>query len=166
MDETAYLAVLEFQVGDTAEVEREYLVILQQVELMVLEHGSQGPPGPPGPAGGVALQRSAGEVLSALRAVYDLDGRAFYLDYRDAEHIDLLLGITLTAAGEGDPVNIQRLGVLEDSNWNWPPGRVYLGANGALTQTPADDGFHVLIGAATAPNRITLNLSDPIELEG
>lgn len=165
MDEAAYLATLEFRDSDTAEVEREYLVSLQQAELQVLEQGSQGPPGPPGPAGGAAVQRAAGEALSALRVVYELDGQAFTLDYRDAAHIDLLLGITLTSSAAGDPVNIQRSGAITDGFWSWAPGRVYLGAAGALTQLPPDDGYQVLIGAAVAADRLLMNLTDPIELE-
>jgi hypothetical protein len=48
MDDGAYLAVLEFTDSETAEVEREYLVSLQQQEVLLVEQGSQGPPGPPG----------------------------------------------------------------------------------------------------------------------
>lgn len=53
--ELPYLATLEIRDSDTAKVEREYLVCLQQPDLQLLEHGSQGPPGrtgEPGPAGG------------------------------------------------------------------------------------------------------------------
>lgn len=119
--ELPYLATLEIRDSDTAEVEREYLVCLQQPDLQLLEHGSQGPPGrpgEPGPAGGAALRRTAGETLSALRVVYELDGQVFALDYRD-DHIDLLLGVTLTAADPGQPVNVQRSGVLDDASWSW-----------------------------------------------
>lgn len=144
----------------------EYAVGLEpDAETAVVMAGEQGPPGPPGPTGGSALQRTAGETLSALRAVYELDGLVRALDYRDATHIDLLLGLSLTAAPEGGPVNVQRSGVLEDSSWNWLPGRIYLGANGSLTQAPPADGYCVLLGAATSATRITLNLQDPIDLE-
>lgn len=124
-----------------------------------------GRPGEPGPAGGAAVQRLSGETLSALRAVYELDGEVYALDYRDAAHIDLLLGVTLTAADQGQPVNVQRLGAVDDGGWNWQPGRVWLGADGALTQAPPTDGFDVLIGTAVASGRLLLNLQDPLELE-
>jgi len=127
--------------------------------------GPQGRPGEPGPAGGASVQRTAGANLSALVAVYELNGAVHALGADDALHIDLLLGITLTAAQAGDPVNVQRLGAIEDIAWNWVPGRVYLGANGALTQTPPTGGFDLLIGSATSPTRIALNLQDPISLE-
>lgn len=144
----------------------EYAVALEpDEETSVVTVGEQGPPGPPGPTGGSALQRTAGETISALRAVYELDGFVRALDYRDDTHIDLLLGLSLTAAPAGGAVNVQRSGVLDDNSWNWLPGRIYLGANGSLTQTPPADGYCVLLGAATSATRITLNLQDPIDLE-
>lgn len=168
MDADAYLAVLEIPDLETGEVEREYLVSLQQPEVHATTVGEQGPagrPGEPGPAGGAAVQRLAGETLSALRVVYEFDGQVFALDYRDAEHIDLLLGVTLSAAQAGEPLNIQRLGEIDDDNWNWQPGRVWLGATGSLTQTPPTDGYDVLIGAAVSSGRLLLNLQDPLEME-
>lgn len=148
---------------------REYAVTVEPPEdVLVVAMGEQGPPGipgAPGPAGGSAFQRQPGETLSALRAVYELDGQVFYLDYRDAAHIDLLLGITLSAAEVGTPINVQRSGPIDDSGWNWTPGRVWLGAAGALTQTPPADGYDVLLGTAVSATRIILNLTDPIELE-
>lgn len=135
---------------------------------MVVAAGTQGPPGrqgAPGPAGGSAFLRDAGETLSALRVVYELAGQVFVLDAGDAAHIDLLLGVTLTAAETGASINVQRSGAIDDASWSWQPGRVWLGAAGALTQTPPVDGFAVLIGAAVSATRITLNIQDAIQLE-
>lgn len=144
-------------------------VLVEHVEeieiLAIAEQGPPGLPGEPGPAGGASVQRTAGSNLSALLAVYELNGMVRALSADDAAHIDLLLGITLTAAQAGEPINVQRLGAIEDPAWNWVPGRVYLGANGALTQAPPTSGFDVLIGSAISPTRITLNLQDPISLE-
>jgi hypothetical protein len=148
------------------EAGREYAVALEpDAEVIVVTVGEQGPPGPPGPSGGSARQRLAGESVSALRVVYEVAGNVYPLDYRDDAHIDLLLGISLTAAPAGGALNIQRSGVLEDAAWSWAPGRLYLSASGSLTQTPPADGFLVLIGAATSATSITLNLQDPIDLE-
>ena len=147
----------------------EYAVTVEPApDVLVVTVGDQGPPGVPGipgPAGGSALQRQAGETLSALLAVYELAGQVFALDANDGDHIDLLLGITLTAASLGQPLNILRSGVIEDAGWNWTPGRVWLGIDGALSQTPPTAGFDVLIGAATSATQITLNIQDPITLE-
>lgn len=127
--------------------------------------GPAGEKGDPGPAGDTSVSRTAGETISALRALYELDGEVFVLDYRDEDHIHLLLGISLTAGVAGNPINVQRFADITDSAWGWTPGRVYLGVSGALTQTPAADGFDVLIGSAVSATRITLNLQDPIHLE-
>lgn len=151
-----------------SEHEIEYLAVLEHDQVTATTVGEQGPagrPGEPGPAAGAAFQRQAGQTLSALRLVYELDGQVFYLDAADAEHIDLLLGVTLTAAAAGAAVNVQRSGAIDDPAWNWQIGRVWLGANGALTQNPPAAGFVVLIGTAVAATRITLNIQDPIELE-
>lgn len=163
-----YVALIEIPDLQTGEVEIEHLVSLDRPELHATTLGEQGPPGrqgAPGPAGGSSVERVAGEILSALHAVYEWNGQVFTLDYRDAAHIGLLSGITLTAAQLGSPINVQGLGPLEASGWSWQPGPVWLGAAGALTQTPPADGFDVLIGAAVSATRLLINLQPPIELE-
>jgi hypothetical protein len=161
--------VITFEVEKpgAAALEREYAIAIDLIEREVITIGEQGPPGVgiPGPAGGSAVQRLAGETLSALMAVYELDGLVFRLDQADGEHIALLLGITLTAADTGATLNIQRTGVIDDAAWFWATGRVWLGADGALTQVPPTQGFNLLIGAAVSPTRLILNLQDPIDLE-
>ena len=144
--------------SDIAQIEPEYVI---------LAVGEQGPPGVgiPGPAGGSAFQRTAGQRLSALRAVYEVDGMVYPLDHTDAANIDLMVGLTLTAAEEGAAINIQASGPLDDAGWHWTPGRLWLGADGTLTQTPPTTGFNLLVGAAVSSTRIILNLQDPIELE-
>lgn len=167
MDVEGYVAVLEFPDLQTGEVEREYLVALQQPEVHGTTLGEQGPPGRqgiPGPAGGAAVERQAGEALSALRAVYELDGQVFVLDYRDGAGIYLLLGLTLTAADAGGQVNVQRSGPLDDAGWSWAPGPVWLGADGALTQVAPVDGFCVLLGAAVSGTRLILDFHQPIAM--
>ena len=165
MTDQPFVIAFEIRNSETAEVEREYSVALEMPVVEVVTQGGQGPPGIPGSDGGSAFQRNAGETLSALRVVYELDDQVLALDCRDSAHIDLLLGLTLSASDPGQPLNIQRCGVLDDSGWNWQPGRIWLGTAGALTQTPPTEGFDVLIGAATSATRITLNIQDPIELE-
>ncbi|TRO41719.1 hypothetical protein EQ832_01510 [Pseudomonas sp. ALS1131] len=74
-------------------------------------------------ANGVVLERTAGAQLSALVAVYERDGTVYPLDYRDSEHIDLLLGITVAASQIGAQLPVKRSGSITDSGWNWLPGR-------------------------------------------
>jgi hypothetical protein len=112
------------------------------------------------------FERVAGESLSALRVVWeDEDGAVWPLDYRDEVNIDSLAGITVTAAGMAtQPVKVQRAGVLDATGLNLVPGKVWLGVDGALTQTPPEDGFDLLVGYATGEQRLYLAFSEPIEL--
>lgn len=88
---------------------------------------------------GSAFIRIAGEPISALRAVYELpSGVVHPLSADDAEHIDQLAGITITSAAAGQEITVQRAGPLDASGLNLQPGRVWLGMDGALTQTPPE----------------------------
>lgn len=135
---------------------------------LVVAHGQRGftgQVGPPGPAGGAAVQRVAGETLSALRMVYELNGQVFLLSAGDAAHIDLLLGLVLTAAPAGAATKIQLFGAVDDAAWAWTPGPVWLGTNGVLTQAPPTSGFDVRLGTAVSATRVILNIEEPIWLE-
>ncbi|MNR50449.1 hypothetical protein D3C85_1699640 [compost metagenome] len=55
--------------------------------------------------------------------------------------------------------------MLEDEGWTWQPGRIWLGAEGQLTQAPPATGFDLLIGSAVSATRINLNIQEPIALE-
>lgn len=139
----------------------------QQVATVVTAAGGQGPPGragQPGPAGGSAVERIAGEQLSALRVVYEWSGVVRYLDLQDAAHIDQVVGITLNAVEQGEPINLQLSGPLDDAAWSWQPGPVWLGAAGTLTQTPPLDGYLLFVGTAVSPTRIIINIDQPIAL--
>lgn len=132
--------------------------------ILAGQRGQEGPQGIPGPAGGTAVARVAGETLSALRVVYEIDGEVFLLDSTDDVHIDQLLGLTITSGNASENVNVQLVGAVDDASWSWTPGRVYLGANGFLTQTPPDAGYLVLVGYAVSATRLILNIQDNIEL--
>lgn len=122
--------------------------------------------GRPGEAGATQVVRQTVASLSALVVVWENEaGEVSPLDSRDTAHIDLICGLTVTAAAGPGDVTVQSAGPVDDGSWNWTPGRVYLGANGALTQSPPVDGFDVLIGVAVSATRLLLNLQDPIELE-
>lgn len=152
----------------------ETVVLNEVIDLTaaqeVIEVARQGPPGPQGPigpAGGAAFERQSAGALSALRVVWeDESGAVRPLDYRDEDHIDLIAGLTLTGTPAAGAVTVQRGGPVDDAAWAWTSGRVWLGADGALTQTPPADGFDVLVGYAVSPTRLYLDMQDNIELEG
>ncbi|UBB15412.1 capsid cement protein [Comamonas odontotermitis] len=151
----------------TLDEETDLLVLPVEDTQVVVAAGEQGPPGIPGPAGGQVLERTAGEQLSALRAVFEgAAGRVWLADATEAGEVFTLLGVTTTAAEANQQVLVQRLGSIDDAAWGWTPGvRVYLGAAGQLTQTSPATGFDVLIGVALSPTRLLLNIQDPIEME-
>ena len=139
-------------------------------ELVLLTECLQGPPGPPGipgPTGGQVLQRSAGMDTSALLVVYeDLFGSVWPADPDAESDVLALLGVTVSAAVAGQPINVQRMGHIDDAAWQLQPGkRVFLGGQGRLTLEPPQAGYDVLIGMAITSTRLLLNIQDPIELE-
>lgn len=148
----------------------EIQILAQQDEAIqiveVAEQGPRGIQGIPGPAGGAAFVRQSAGAMSALHIVWEDDAGVIRpLDRSDDEHIDFICGLTLTASSGPGDVTVQRSGPVDDAAWSWSPGRVYLGANGSLTQTPPADGYDVLIGVAVSATRLLLDLQDPIELE-
>jgi hypothetical protein len=164
---TAQGVTVEEQSSSLSDV-TEYAVIVElEPDVVLVTEGEQGPPGvpgAPGPAGGQAVQRTAGEAISALRAVYELDGLVYIADAFDEPTVYLMIGVAISAAAFGGALNIQRSGEITDSGWNWTPGLVWLGSNGALTQTPPVSGFSVNVGVAVSPTRLWLNLDYPINL--
>ena len=100
--------------------------------------------------------------LSALRVVVeDEQGKVLYADHRDDSLIESISGITTTA---GTVVVVQRDGFINTSGLGLPVGRVYLRESGTLTPTPPVSGFLVSVGSVTSPNRLYLNISEPILL--
>ena len=158
--------LVEFETEMLVEKDQELVLLeVEPQEPSILEIATQGPPGPPGIAGGTVLRKTAGVALSALQVVYEIDGAVYPLSCTDAAHINLLAGITMTAAIQGGQIKVQRAGDIAYAGVNFLPGRVYLGLNGGLTQLPPLVGFDVLLGAATSGTGLLLNIQDPIELE-
>lgn len=87
--------------------ENNVLIDRQEV-LVIAEVAQQGPPGPRG-IPGPAEQRKAGETLSALRAVYEADGAVYLLDPAVETQALAFLGITITAAAEGEDITVQTM---------------------------------------------------------
>lgn len=152
------------------EASQDNTLLETEQELVLLTECQQGPPGPPGipgPAGGQVLQRLAGMDTSALLVVYeDLFGSVWPADPDAESDVLALLGVTVSAATSGQPINVQRMGFIDDAAWQLQPGkRVFLGGQGRLTQEPPQAGYDVLIGMAITSTRLLLNIQDPIELE-
>lgn len=111
------------------------------------------------------VEAIAGVAISALKGVYLKDGVIKYLDYRDSDNIEYFLGVTITSGDVGSKIKVKRAGLLNSDFFNFTSGKVWLGVNGALSQTPPDDGYDLLIGTVVSFNNFLFNIQDPIELE-
>ncbi len=120
---------------------------------------------PPMPTGGSGVVRFAGETISALRAVYEREGKVYHIDQQDSANIDLFLGISVSSGGPDSEIIVQRDGTLDDGGWNWAVGGVvYVGAAGVLTQTQPVTGWELVVGAAPEATRLTLDFDEPVLL--
>lgn len=135
--------------GDTIVVQNQATPVITSCAptVVVRGRGTQGPPGPVGPigvagppgAGGTNESQSgiAAVTLSGHRVVTpQADGTLIYADNATIAHRDRPLWITMSAYTAGDLAQAISHGLVTEPSWSWTPGQVYLGANGALTQTP------------------------------
>ena len=97
----------------------------------------------------------ASTSLSALRCITtDSSGLAKYAT-PDSLANAVVIGISTTAANTGENITIKTSGQITDASWNWTKGAIYLGANGALTQT-APTGGSIVVHVAKAITATTL----------
>lgn len=136
----------------------------QGLEFDVRETLATGLAPPPLPSGGESVVRTAGETISALKAVYELDGQVFALDSQDVDHAPLYLGIAVSSATTGLDVVIQRAGTIDDASWTWPGGEVFVGLAGTLTYIAPVTGFKLIVGNSPSPQRINLTFDTPVYL--
>lgn len=62
-------------------------------------------------------------------------------------HASMQLGITTEPGFFADNIPVQVEGLITNLNWNWVDGvPIFLGANGALTQTMPQTGFIRVVG--------------------
>lgn len=120
--------------------------------------GAAGPPGVDGADGQSGVEVFiAGAALSGHRAItVDIDGTAIYADNGTTGHATSPLGVSTAAAVQGDPIEVSIAGLIAEGSWNWTPQRpVFVGAAGALTQTPPSaPRFARIVGWATTPTTL------------
>ena len=109
---------------------------------------------------------TAGEDISALRILSTNDsGQAVYADPTDPDSCRRLLGMSISAALELQQLEVFREGKYTDPSWTWDvTKRLFLGANGTITQVAPTTGISVVLGHAQTPNIIFLNIEKPINL--
>jgi hypothetical protein len=127
--------------------------------------GATGATGPAGPAGLTVEIFDAGETLGGNRAVkVHSDNRAYYVSASTPTDIGKACGITTGATTIGSSATIQRFGLMTEPSWTWVPGPVYVGVNGALTQTPPASGFVQAIGEAITATSLFIQPWPAIQL--
>lgn len=130
--------------------------------------GADGPPGPPG-SSAEAIIKTCAAVLVDSRVVKFLPDNE--MDYANADELGdrrISLGLTKSAGGIGDEVEVLTQGEWTQGAWSWTPGGpVYLALDGNLTQTvPTSPTYAFLrvMGVATDTDTIYFKPDAPVIL--
>jgi hypothetical protein len=111
----------------------------------------------------ISIDRPAAIALSGQRCVRVVSSLASYCDGANAAHIGQAAGVSQHAASEGEDVSIVTHGPLSESGWNWTPGPVYCGSNGALTQTVNGLAFVQQVAVAEAADKLFVTIHPAIK---
>lgn len=139
------------------EIQQVAQVVAQDV--IVVEVAQPGAPA--GPGAPTTLQLTAAGAVSALRAIVAEGGAGRYPDTGTPADAGSVVGVSKTAAADGDPFDVTTSGEISDSSWSWSPGPVFVGAGGALSQSPGA-GWVLEVGRAVGPTRLLVNVKTPI----
>lgn len=128
--------------------------------------GVQGAPGPRGESGSgtaVDVTRATGAVIHGLRVVRSADGMIYPVDVAVAAHAEQVIGVaTQSVTTIGQDVIVRTSGPLSDNAWDWQPGVVFCGADGALTQNPASAGWLLQVARVIDPKTIDIDIETAI----
>jgi hypothetical protein len=115
-------------------------------------------------AANIDTSLTAGISISALRCITtDGSGLAKYAT-PDTLANSVVIGISTTAGGAGDTITVKTTGELSDASWSWTKGAIYLGANGALTQTaPTGGSIVVHVAKAITATKIIIDIDTIIQ---
>ncbi len=138
------------------------LVLVEKKIPVVVTVGIQGPAGP----ATSSLEKTAGEILGAHRAlIIDYDDKAYYASNDNPGHVHKVIGISTNAAELDEAINIITTGELEDVSFNFQENKpIYVGVDGALTQSVPEDGFMQQIATAITATKIFVQLKQVIQL--
>lgn len=136
------------------------------VQVDVIAVGPTGPPGAAGAPGGSVVLVADGAISGHRVVAEQGDGTAAYADNTNSPDRWSPLGVTTGAAVDGDDVTVVRVGAIDEPSWSWTPlDPVYLGAAGALTQTPPTaPAFLRVVGVATSSTSMWVDVQPPLQL--
>lgn len=128
--------------------------------------GVQGPPGPAGPAGVSGTQSvdiPAGMDVGDFRVVVASGGKIYHADKDVLTDRDKILGVTDAGYNTDDTATVYIGGAIVNPLWAFNDGLVYLGDDGALTQTLPVAGFLLQIGIAITATALLMDVDRVIE---
>lgn len=142
-------------------------VVIKDPVTSVIEVITQGPQGVPGSIGDLTITKTAGETLSGHRIVVQsfADGKLYYADNTNLDHVHSVLGITTGAANAGADCQVRTYGSITEPTWSWTDNRpVFLSANGHLTQSKPTTGFLLRIGFPRSATTLFVDIEEPVKL--
>lgn len=111
--------------------------------------------------------RVAEEPISAYKLVTASSGNQVRLAQNNTTFNDAqVFGLSLNGANIGENVQVLLLGAAENAIFSSfvVNGKIYLGVNGSLTQTPPISGFQTDIGEYIGDNKVFIFRRQPIIL--
>lgn len=124
--------------------------------------GIEGAQGTPGAPGGANLVLNAAATVNGHRVVaINADGTVTHLDLSEAE---AALGVSLNAALAGEPVTVQRTGLVSHSGWAWTPNTpIFAIDDGQISHTAGS--VIIPLGVALDTDTIFIRIDNPIYTE-
>lgn len=117
------------------------------------------------PDANAAFTLVAAQTISALKVVRQSGSSAYVVTSQSTQaELETIAGVALTGGGVGSQITVERNNFVEDGNWAFSPGSVYLGSNGELTQTEPTSGFLVIMGNAVSSTKVRLGIQHPLGL--
>lgn len=113
---------------------------------------------------GGALTLTAGQNINAFQGIAVRgDGLAYIADAGTVADAGRFVGISVTSATTGNPVQFQQNGIINNNGFLFTPGEtVYLGLSGALVQTPGTGLFELPVGVAISASELAVEIGLPI----
>jgi hypothetical protein len=130
-------------------------------EWLISLHGVDGT----GSGGTSSIEAIADGTVNGHRAVRVSGlGKVALANSGDPATAGTVIGISLTAALNGNSVTVQVIGEIDEPTFNFTPGPVYFTAIGALTQTVPTSGYVQQIAVALDTTKISVQIGPPIVL--
>jgi len=100
-----------------------------------------------------------GMTISALKVVYMNAGKAYIASSGELSQANRVIGVAVDACTVGHSGRIRKQGYMKDNSWHWQLDKpIFLGINGALTQTAPVSGFVCQIAVPISSNEIDISI--------